>query len=338
MSSLIERISNLSKEIEDFPLGKCSPSDDPDKQTAFLFSFRDLVKRFIASAKRIDNVELQNMINELNLTPEYITDAYDLKADLQGIIDFINDIKNDSNSKLKEKTQISNTTANKLIGIICDNLTHESAYNLPMICAGYGLKEGTIGEAFKSKHNYVYSRTAHLSPDETLNLAEKLRGKYPERELDELLNAIQNGDDLNLISKFEDIREVIKTEINKAQFLIWVAVAWFTDKELANILYSKSKEGINVQIIINNDKINSVIGEKLSKYFETYLMPQNESFSKLMHHKFCVIDLKKVIHGSYNWTNKAQYNNETISLIENKTMAEEFAMEFLKVKRLLKNK
>ena len=67
-------------------------------------------------------------------------------------------------------------------------------------------------------------------------------------------------------------------------------------------------------------------------------MPQNESFSKLMHHKFCVIDLKKVIHGSYNWTNKAQYNNETISLIENKTMAEEFAMEFLKVKRLLKNK
>ena len=28
-----------------------------------------------------------------------------------------------------------------------------------------------------------------------------------------------------------------------------------------------------------------------------------------MHHKFCVVDLKKVIHGSYNWTKKAQYNN-----------------------------
>ena len=28
-------------------------------------------------------------------------------------------------------------------------------------------------------------------------------------------------------------------------------------------------------------------------------------FENIMHHKFCVIDLKKVIHGSYNWSIKA---------------------------------
>jgi hypothetical protein len=36
-----------------------------------------------------------------------------------------------------------------------------------------------------------------------------------------------------------------------------------------------------------------------------------------MHHKFCIIDKKIVITGSYNWTNKAQTNFENIVIIEN---------------------
>lgn len=335
MSALIERVLKLANEIEEFPLGSCSPSDDPDKQTAFLYSFRDLANRFLASAKRVDDKELQQMVNYINPRPEFITDAYELKADLIGVIDYINDIKDVYNSTLKEKTKISNSTANNLSNLVCENLIKESANNLPMLCQGYGLANGTVEEAFKSKYNYVYSRITHLEPNEIFKLAKKLKGKYPESELDSLLNLIQDGDNINLISKFENIREVIKTEINKAQFTIWIAVAWFTDKELANSLYVKLKQGINVQIIINDDKINSKLSTKLKEYFEVHLVPQNGNFNKLMHHKFCVIDLKKVIHGSYNWTNKAEYNNETISFVESKVMAEEFATEFIKLKKEL---
>jgi len=52
-----------------------------------------------------------------------------------------------------------------------------------------------------------------------------------------------------------------------------------------------------------------------------------------MHHKFCIIDLKTVIHGSYNWTNKARWHNETISIDVSRELAEKFASEFLKMKR-----
>jgi len=72
----------------------------------------------------------------------------------------------------------------------------------------------------------------------------------------------------------------------------------------------------------------------LVSLFETYLVPK--SSSKLMHNKFCVIDLSRVIHGSYNWTNKARYNDETISLIENRAAAEDFASQFVKLKERLK--
>lgn len=53
-----------------------------------------------------------------------------------------------------------------------------------------------------------------------------------------------------------------------------------------------------------------------------------------MHHKFCVIDLRTVIHGSYNWTNKAQWNKETISIDVGREIAEKFANEFMSLKKL----
>ncbi|HYN79679.1 MAG TPA: phospholipase D-like domain-containing protein [Lamprocystis sp. (in: g-proteobacteria)] len=34
-----------------------------------------------------------------------------------------------------------------------------------------------------------------------------------------------------------------------------------------------------------------------------------------MHHKFCVIDRATVIIGSYNWTKRAQANDESITVI-----------------------
>jgi phosphatidylserine/phosphatidylglycerophosphate/cardiolipin synthase-like enzyme len=53
----------------------------------------------------------------------------------------------------------------------------------------------------------------------------------------------------------------------------------------------------------------------------------------LMHNKFCIIDLKTVIHGSYNWTNRARFNDETIEVVNSREVAEKFSDEFIKLKR-----
>ena len=162
-----------------------------------------------------------------------------------------------------------------------------------------------------------------------------MQHKYADTDLEGILGNIRDFNDrLNVITKFDDIKSLLVNELTKAKFTIWIAVAWFTDKDLANLLYKKSKEGLNVQIIINGDKINSQLSGKLSGFFETYLVP--ESNRNLMHNKFCVIDLNRVIHGSYNWTNKAQYNDETVSLIESRATAEDFSNQFVKLKAELK--
>ena len=59
----------------------------------------------------------------------------------------------------------------------------------------------------------------------------------------------------------------------------------------------------------------------------------NQMYKNIMHHKFCIIDLKTTIHGTYNWTKAAQYNKESISIDRNRETAEKFADEFMRLKR-----
>lgn len=53
-----------------------------------------------------------------------------------------------------------------------------------------------------------------------------------------------------------------------------------------------------------------------------------------MHNKFCVIDGKTVINGSYNWTYSATSNEENVNVVtDNKEFAEKFVLQFFKLKR-----
>lgn len=89
MSRALSLALKVAEEIENFPLGECGPSDDPDMQTAYLYAFRDIAKRFLAAAKRIGDPDLSELIVGLDSSPNYITDAYDFKAELTGVIDYL---------------------------------------------------------------------------------------------------------------------------------------------------------------------------------------------------------------------------------------------------------
>lgn len=141
---------------------------------------------------------------------------------------------------------------------------------------------------------------------------------------------IQEYIEVEIEPKFEDIQNQIISEIKNAKYTIWVAVAWFTDKKIFDELVEKKKRGINVQIIISNDNTNILDYEK---YFETYRIDKFGAFGKnIMHNKFCIIDLETVLHGSYNWTNMAQYHKEHIERVKSQSIAKQYADRFLELK------
>src|SRR5438477_888034 len=89
MTAAVDRIVELAHDVESFELGRCGPSDDPDMQTAYLYAFKDVAKRFVGAARRLDDDELRAALSGLDLNPQFLTDAYDLRADLIPIIGLI---------------------------------------------------------------------------------------------------------------------------------------------------------------------------------------------------------------------------------------------------------
>lgn len=141
------------------------------------------------------------------------------------------------------------------------------------------------------------------------------------------------AEELKFIPIFEDIEQEIIDHIKAAHYLIWVAVAWITSRPIAEALYRQHQKGINVRIVVNDDDLTHNRGAKFENTEIEYykISPQNQNYKNIMHHKFCVIDLNKVISGSFNWTTKANFNNENISVIEQRDQAEKYANEFLKL-------
>ncbi len=139
---------------------------------------------------------------------------------------------------------------------------------------------------------------------------------------------------------FQAIREQIIDSIKSAEFSIWVAMAWFTDKEIANEILQKHWAGLNVQVIVNDDENTAKYGLNFdTKGVEYYkISPSSPWGEKIMHNKFCIIDFKKVIHGSYNWTKNASYNNESITVTESRELAEDFSSQFIQLKNSYKNR
>ena len=128
---------------------------------------------------------------------------------------------------------------------------------------------------------------------------------------------------------FENIEQRILKEIGDAHYAIFVSVAWFTNKKLFNALLEKAKSNCYVSIIIQLDEINSQCGIDYSQI----QIGRSECFkiskdAELLHDKFCVIDFKKVITGSYNWTYKASTNSENILILDDPSVATQYISRF----------
>ncbi len=132
---------------------------------------------------------------------------------------------------------------------------------------------------------------------------------------------------------FSDIHKVIIKQLELANAQINVAVAWFTDREIFDVLCKKAQSGVKVLVVLMADDINCGVGRLNFTRLENLggkvtFLPAGSQDVPMMHHKFCVIDAKTVITGSYNWSKKARSNDENITIIRDSA---EFAYKYLNV-------
>lgn len=132
---------------------------------------------------------------------------------------------------------------------------------------------------------------------------------------------------------FDKIQETVIQGIRDAKFIIWVAVAWFSNDAFYQELLVKKAQGLSIRIILSNEDSNKAMISKLkeSEINVTVIPTWGTQGYNRMHDKFCIIDMDYVMHGSYNWTPTANYNEETLATALDHELVSKFADEFMKL-------
>lgn len=131
---------------------------------------------------------------------------------------------------------------------------------------------------------------------------------------------------------FTGIRAVLLREIGLAKQSVHVAVAWFTDRTLFAALLERQRAGVPVALCLTRDEQNINFQPGGLPFAELEAAGGRVWIieDRLMHHKFCILDGRDVLTGSYNWTNKAARSNEENLVLTtgDPELAQHFLREF----------
>ncbi|VXB18038.1 phospholipase D-like domain-containing protein [Pseudomonas sp. 8O] len=126
----------------------------------------------------------------------------------------------------------------------------------------------------------------------------------------------QNNPKIMNSSHFEDIGYHLKNELRKAKSSIKICVAWIRWSDYNPIFNELARKGVRIEVLYNDDHINR--RNFVSPDHSVVLYPvRGRFYNSLMHNKFCVVDNRVVITGSFNWSQRAYSHFENIVFIEN---------------------
>lgn len=130
-----------------------------------------------------------------------------------------------------------------------------------------------------------------------------------------------------------DILRHLQNELSIAEHSIKIAVSWFTNYALFKQIKEFAQKGLDIQLIINNDSVNNGgYCLEFNELIESGVHISLVEYPHLIHHKFCIIDNKIVINGSYNWTRFSRNNYENIMIFRNNDYVTScFSEEFNKI-------
>lgn len=115
--------------------------------------------------------------------------------------------------------------------------------------------------------------------------------------------------------------------LNESQRTLDICMYMLSYDLFANVIIDAHKRGVKVRLILNEDNVNTtwklgIMG--INKKVKRKIYDKN-----LMHHKFIIIDNKKVILGSLNWTRMGVRNNwENTFLSNDCKLVDPFIQEF----------
>ena len=119
--------------------------------------------------------------------------------------------------------------------------------------------------------------------------------------------------------------EKIIEEINKSEISIYVQAYGFTSKKIADSLINAHLRGVKVHVILDRSNMSKKGYSKLMDLKEAGVDISLDIVPGIAHNKVMIIDEKKVITGSFNFTEAAdKRNSENVIIIEDKETVKQY--------------
>lgn len=123
--------------------------------------------------------------------------------------------------------------------------------------------------------------------------------------------------------------EVMIGQIAQANQTIEAASYAFTHEGIGEALEVAASRGVEVRLVYDNlQSSNNTMSEILVNLRHAGVETRPGAGS-VMHHKFLVIDGRRVVAGSFNFTNAGDWvNDENLMVMHSRGLAHEFQLEF----------
>lgn len=134
---------------------------------------------------------------------------------------------------------------------------------------------------------------------------------------------------------FENIEKKIIDSIEQTNKTLEIAVTWIDFFLFEHIIIQLLLKEIIVIIIVSDEQKLHCQYKKILKLSNAYdnfkckVYPIN-NFNR-MHNKFCIIDSRLILTGSYNWTKNSRKNKENILISLDYNIIRKYKEEFLKL-------
>lgn len=123
---------------------------------------------------------------------------------------------------------------------------------------------------------------------------------------------------------FEPIVGFIEREVTVGSNHTDFSKLFLSDKIRITLIYQ-----VKIKILVNEDEYNQNYIDCINNLNEKGADIRLINLGGIMHHKFCVIDEKKCLYGSFNWTKRANYNNfEDLNITIDKKVVNNYLSEF----------
>ena len=129
----------------------------------------------------------------------------------------------------------------------------------------------------------------------------------------------------------EDCLNAILSALRAALKTIDVCVFTISDDRISDVLIERHRKGLKVRVLTDNEKLHDA-GSDIDRLHRAGIEIRVDMTEYHMHHKFAVVDGKKALTGSYNWTRSAAaYNEENILVTDEVAVIQRYASEFEKM-------